>query len=77
MAYRHTRQEGGTYFFTVNLAERSGTLPVDRIEGLRNVVRIVKQRHPFDILAWVVLPEHMLVVWDFPWTTATALLAEY
>ena len=66
MACRRTRQEGGTYFFTVNLAERSGTLPVDLIEGLRNVVRIVKQRHPFDILAWVVLPEHMLVVWELP-----------
>ena len=66
MDYRRTRQEGGTYFFTVNLTERSGTLSVDRIDDLRNTVRVVKQRHPFDIIAWVVLPDHMHVVWTRP-----------
>ncbi|WP_255470594.1 hypothetical protein [Pseudoxanthomonas sp. 3HH-4] len=50
MDYRRTRQEGGTYFFTVNLTERSGTLLVDRIDDLRTAVRVVKQRHPFDIV---------------------------
>jgi len=29
---RHIRQEGGTYFFTVNLAERPGSLLVDRVD---------------------------------------------
>ena len=66
MDYRRIRQEGGTYFFTVNLAERSGTLLVDRIDDLRNAVRVVKQRHPFDIVAWIVLPDHMHAVWTLP-----------
>lgn len=65
MDYRRTRQQGGAYLFTVNLAERSGTplFLVDRIDDLRTAVRVVKQRHPFDIVAWVVPPEHMHVVW--------------
>jgi putative transposase len=59
MEYRRIGQEGGTYFFTVNLAERSSTLLVDRVDDLRHAVRSVKQRRPFDIVAWVVLPDHL------------------
>ncbi|MDR0250366.1 MAG: hypothetical protein LBI35_03500 [Burkholderiales bacterium] len=29
---------------------------MDHIEDLRNTIRKVKQAHPFNILAWVVLP---------------------
>lgn len=66
MDYRRTRRKGGTCFFTVDLADRSSTLLVDRIDDLRRTVRVVKQRHPFDIVAWVVLPDHMHVVWTLP-----------
>lgn len=66
MEYRRIRQEGGTYFFTVNLAERSSTLLVDRVNDLRRAVRTVKQRHPFDIVAWVVLPDHPHAIWTLP-----------
>ncbi|MCL2310843.1 MAG: transposase [Proteobacteria bacterium] len=66
MRYRRAWQEGGTYFFTVNLAERSHTLLVDRIENLRNAVRKVKRAHPFDILAWVVFLDHLHAVWTLP-----------
>ncbi|MCL2830273.1 MAG: transposase [Betaproteobacteria bacterium] len=66
MEYRRTRQPGGTYFFTINLSERSRTLLVDHIALLRNAVRKVKQAHPFDILAWVVLPDHLHAIWALP-----------
>ena len=66
MRYRRTRQPGGTYFFTVNLAERSGSLLTDRIDDLRRIVRNVKRSHPFDILAWVVLPDHLHAIWVLP-----------
>ena len=66
MKYRRARLAGGTYFFTVNLAERSSTLLVDRITDLRRAVRVVKERHPFDILAWVVLPDHLHAIWTLP-----------
>ncbi|KAF1709340.1 transposase [Pseudoxanthomonas kalamensis DSM 18571] len=66
MEYRRSHQPGGTYFFTVNLADRSRTLLTDHVDVLRAVTRRVKQAHPFDILAWVVLPEHLHAVWTLP-----------
>nr|WP_281349612.1 transposase [Pseudoxanthomonas kalamensis] len=38
----------------------------DHVDVLRAVTRRVKQAHPFDILAWVVLPEHLHAVWTLP-----------
>jgi putative transposase len=64
--YRRAKAAGGTYFFTVNLADRSSSLLVEHVTELRQAVRTVKQRHPFDILAWVVLPEHRHAVWMLP-----------
>lgn len=66
MQYRRTRQEGGTYFFTVNLADRSSRLLIDQVDLLRDSVRKVKQRHPFEVLGWVVLPDHMHAMWTLP-----------
>ena len=66
MRYRRTWQPGGTYFFTVNLADRSSRLLEAQVDALRNVVRRVKARHPFDILAWVVMPDHLHVLWKLP-----------
>ena len=66
MHYRRSNAAGGTYFFTVNLADRSSRLLAECIDTLRHAVRTVKQKHPFDIVAWVVLPEHMHAVWTLP-----------
>lgn len=66
MRYRRARIDGATYFFTVNLAERSSRLLVDRIDDLREAVRGVRQEHPFEILAWVVMPDHIHAVWRLP-----------
>ena len=57
--YLHYRILGGCYFFTVNLLERNNTLLVNHIDLLRESVRARKQKRPFHIDAWVVLPEHM------------------
>ena len=65
--YRRAWHPGGTYFFTVNLLERkSNDLLVRHIETLRGIIRSVKQRHPFKIHAWVVLPDHMHCVIELP-----------
>lgn len=66
MKYRRAQIPGGTYFFTVNLADRSSQLLVERISTLREAVRSVKARHPFEIVAWVVLPDHMHAIWTLP-----------
>jgi putative transposase len=47
---------GASYFFTVNLADRSSDLLVRNIDDLRVMVNTVKARHPFAIHAMVVFP---------------------
>ena len=66
MRYRRVKIPGGTFFFTVNLADRRSMLLTDCIASLREAVRTVKLRHPFHIHAWVVLPEHMHAIWTMP-----------
>ncbi len=52
--YRRSFVEGGSYFFTVNLAERRLRLLTDHVELLRRAFRYVRKRHPFVIDAVVV-----------------------
>jgi putative transposase len=66
MLYRRAAAAGGTYFFTVNLADRNADTLVRCIDGLRTATNKVKQKHPFSILAMVVLPEHLHVIWRLP-----------
>ena len=66
MRYRRADVKGGTYFFTVNLAQRHLRLLLDHVEILREAVKTVKQRHPFHIDAFVVLPDHLHAIWTLP-----------
>ena len=66
MQYRRTKLPGATYFFTVNLAERDQTHLASHIDALRTVVRTVRHHHPFQTVAWVVLPEHTHTIWTLP-----------
>ena len=64
--YLRNRVPGGTYFFTVNLLERRSQLLTEHIDGLRHAVRRTRQRQPFHIDAWVVLPDHLHCIWTLP-----------
>jgi len=64
--YRRYRLKGGTYFFTVNLAERKRNLLTEHIDTLRSAFREIKQTHPFQIDAIVVLPDHLHTLWTLP-----------
>jgi len=66
MQYRRARNAGGTFFFTVNLAERNKTLLIDHIDLLRQSVKLTKINHPFIIDAMVILPEHLHTIWTLP-----------
>ena len=67
MDYRRAWHPGGTWFFTVNLLQRrNNALLVEHIDCLRNAVRVVKNRHPFTIHSWVVLPEHLHCILTLP-----------
>jgi putative transposase len=48
------------------LVDRSSSVLVERFADLRASVNAVKGAHPFDTLAWVVLPDHLHVVWRLP-----------
>ncbi|WP_172300031.1 transposase [Pseudoruegeria sp. HB172150] len=64
--YRRARVAGGTYFFTVNLAERGGSLLVDEIGALREAYRRTVAEAPFRCEAMVVLPDHLHALWTLP-----------
>lgn len=64
--YRRNRVPGATYFFTVNLADRQSRLLTEQIAPLRAAVRAARARAPFQIDAWVVLPDHLHCLWTLP-----------
>lgn len=64
--YRRNWIQGGTFFFTVNLYNRSQHWLTDHIGHLRTATRQCRQHHPFHIHAWVVLPEHLHCIWTLP-----------
>jgi putative transposase len=66
MQYRRSDAAGGTFFFTVNLADRSSSLLTQEIGLLRQSVRQVMARHSFAIVAMVVLPDHLHAIWELP-----------
>jgi putative transposase len=64
--YRRVWIPGGTYFFTVAIANRQSKLLVDRIANLRAAFRTALSARPFTIDAIVVLPDHVHAVWTLP-----------
>jgi putative transposase len=64
--YRRLKVDGGTYFFTLALADRQGTLLTDHIAVLRAAFRYVQARYPFSTEAVVILPEHLHALWRLP-----------
>ncbi len=64
--YRRLRVEGGCYFLAVALRDRRGRLLVERVGVLREAVRRVREKRPFVVDAWVVLLEHMHMLWTLP-----------
>ncbi len=51
----------------MNLLERGrNDLLVRNIDSLRDAVLATRTARPFEIIAWVVLPEHMHAIWKLP-----------
>jgi len=49
--YRRNRVEGGTYFFTVTLRDRSSDALIRHVDLLREAFREVRKQRPFTINA--------------------------
>jgi putative transposase len=66
VSYRRNLLPGGSYFFTVNLADRRRALLTDHVDVLRAAFRRVRARHPFATEAGVILPDHLHAIWTLP-----------
>ena len=64
--YRRNFIPGGTYFFTVTLADRRSEALVDHVGALRSALRIAHRDRPFSIDAIVVLPDHLHAILTLP-----------
>jgi len=66
MRYRRNFIPGGTYFFTVTLADRGSSVLVDRVDALRLAFRATRAERPFTIDAIVILPDHLHAIFTLP-----------
>lgn len=65
--YRRAFIPGGTYFFTVVTEDRAPLFDNDNARVLLgNVMRRCISRYPHDVLAMVLLPDHLHALWSLP-----------
>ncbi len=64
--YRRVRYDGGLFFFTVTVADRSGGLLVRHIDRLRRIYGTIHKRYPFETIAICILPDHLHAIWALP-----------
>lgn len=65
--YKRSFVNGGTFFFTVTSFNRQKifTSPAFRT-ALRKSILETQQQFPFEINAWVLLPDHIHCIWTLP-----------
>jgi putative transposase len=65
--YRRARDPGACYFFTLTTEQRQPVLTQPRLrEALHLAIVQVRQRYPFTIAGWVLLPDHLHCLWQLP-----------
>lgn len=65
--YRRIFQPGGTFFFTVVTHRRRSFLcQQESRDCLRTAIDKVRNDRPFEVLAFVLLPEHFHCIWKLP-----------
>lgn len=57
---------GNTFFFTVRLLDPGSTLLTEHFPAFGEAIRHARARQPFDVDAWVVLPNHVHSIWTLP-----------
>lgn len=67
MRYRRASIPGASYFFTVVTQERRPIFDSAETVALFEAgLKHVKARHPFEIDAFVILPDHLHTIWTLP-----------
>lgn len=65
--YRRANVPGGSYFFTVVTERRQRILTEQAVRlALREAIETVREKRPFRIDGWVLLPDHLHAIWTLP-----------
>ena len=65
--YKRTYQGGGMFFFTLVTHRRRHLFSKSKArELLREAIEEEKSQHPFDLVAIVLLPDHLHCIWELP-----------
>ena len=64
--YRHNFTPGGTFYFTVSLADRQSSALIEHLSALRSAMRDARAKAPFKIEAIVTLPNHLHAILTLP-----------
>jgi putative transposase len=65
--YRRPGNPGGTYFFTVVTHRRKPVLTTETVRiALRTAINQARTTLPFEIDAWVLMPDHLHCIWTLP-----------
>jgi putative transposase len=65
--YRRAKTGGAAYFFTVVTYRRQPILCLDESRAvLKQVVSEIARNYPFNVDAWVLLPDHLHCIWTLP-----------
>lgn len=64
--YRRYQTPGGIYFFTVVAARKPVFTQEMTRAALHPAIQTVRKEHPFNINAWVLLPDHLHCLWHLP-----------
>ena len=65
--YRRAKTTGGTYFFTLVTNKRKPIFKYPECRDvLRSIIVDVQIEYPFDIDAWVLMPDHIHAIWTMP-----------
>lgn len=63
--YIRSYTKGATYFFTLVAHDRR---PIfcerDFLQAFRESIKQVQQQYPFEIIAWIQLPDHLHCIWE-------------
>jgi len=66
-SYRRTLIKGASYFFTLVSFQRQPILCDKPIrEALRNAIKLTQKKYPFNIDAWILMPDHLHCIWTLP-----------
>ena len=67
MRYRRVVIKGASYFFTVVTHQRQRLFDDPLVaEMLTDAISKIRERHPFEVEAQVILPDHLHAVWTLP-----------